>query len=95
MSVVFDNVDRVACAAGVFQKTLELAVIKDKIFFVSSRVGFTGFSISSSFSLNLRDWLRVGRFIMVLDVDFLILPVEVVLGLVGSKKGYLFPSSEP
>ena len=96
MSVFFDNVDRVACAAGVFQKTLELAVIKDKIFFVSSRVGFTGFSISSSFSLNLvRDWLRLGCFIMVLDVDSLILPVEVVLGLVGSKKGYLFPSSEP
>ena len=32
---------------------------------------------------------------MVLDVDYLILPVEVVSGLVGSKKGYLFPSSEP
>ena len=31
---------------------------------------------------------------MVLDVDSLILPLEVVLGLVG-KKGYLFPSSEP
>ena len=60
---------------------------------MSSRVGF---SISSSFSLNLvRDWLRLVRFIMGLDVDSLILPVEVVLGLVGSKKGYLFPSSEP
>ena len=32
---------------------------------------------------------------MVLDVDSLILLVEVVLGLVGSKKGYLFPSSKP
>ena len=58
--------------------------------------GFTDFSISSSFPLNLvRDWLRLVRFIMVLDVDSLILPVEVVLGLVGSKRGYLFPSSEP
>ena len=63
---------------------------------MSSRVGFTGFIISSSFLLNLvRDRLRLGRFIMVLDADFLILSVEVVLGLVGSKKGYLFPFSEP
>ena len=31
LSMVFDNVDRVACAAGVFQKTLELAVNEDKI----------------------------------------------------------------
>ena len=63
---------------------------------MSSRVGSNGFSISSIFSLILdRDWLSLGRFIMVLDVDSLILPVEVVLGLVGSKKGYLFPSSEP
>ena len=54
---------------------------------MSSSVGFTGFSIPSSFSLNLvRDWLRLGRFIMVLDVDSLILPVELVLGLVGCKK---------
>ena len=63
---------------------------------MSSRVCFTGFSISSSFSLNLvSDWLRIGRFIMVLDVDSMILPVEVVLGLVGSKKGHSFPSFEP
>ena len=58
---------------------------------MSSRVGFTGFSISTGFSLNLvRDWLRLGRFIMVLDVDSLILPVEVVLGLFGSKKDICF-----
>ena len=60
---------------------------------MSSRVAFC---ISSTISLNLvRDWLRLVRFIMVLDVDSLILPLEVVLGLIGSKKGYLFPSSEP
>ena len=62
---------------------------------MSSRVGFTGFSISSSFSMNLvSDWLRLGSFMMMLGVDSLILPVGVVLGLVGDTKGYLFPSPE-
>ena len=58
---------------------------------MSSRVGFIGFSISSSFSMNLvKDWLSLERFMMVLGVDSLILPVKVVLGLVGDGKEYLF-----
>ena len=62
---------------------------------MSSRVGFTGSSISSSFSMNLvSDWLHLGRFMMVLGVDSLILPVGMVLGLVGDRKGYLFSPPE-
>ena len=38
--------------------------------------------------------IGLGRFVIVIGVDSLILPMGVVFGLVGDRKGYLFPSFE-
>ena len=55
---------------------------------MASRVVFIGFSISSSFSMSLvNDWLRLGRFVMVIGIDSLILPMGMVFGIIGGRKG--------